>query len=154
MKKKEKIAILILIIIGVISIAGLVIWKNISFNEKEQQKPTTVAEKYVDVLEDGTKINKSNKLKETKNVEGLEISNIQLTYKNGMAVILGDVKNAAGEDRDLTVIEITLFDDNNNEISTFEGIVSPVKSGETVKLNIGASADYANAYDFKVVVKK
>ncbi|MBO5478519.1 MAG: hypothetical protein J6A04_02235 [Clostridia bacterium] len=153
MKKKEKRMIAIIVIVGIIIVGGLLIWRNATNKSEPKQGENQVTEKYVDVLEDGTKLNKSNKLKEIKKVDGLEIGNIQLTYQNGMAVILGDVKNTTSNDIGLTVIELTLYDEKNNVIDKIEGFVSPVKAGETVQLNMGVSADYANAYDFKVVKK-
>lgn len=156
MKDNEKRMILMLVIIVAIIILALLIWKNAS--NKEQQEPqeqeqNTITEKYVDVLENGTKLNKSNKLKETKTLDGLEISNIQLTYSNGIAVVLGDVKNTTSIDIGLTEIELTLYDDQNNVLEKLEGLISPVKAGETIQLNMGVAADYANAYDFSVVKK-
>ncbi len=120
MKNNEKRMILILVIVVAVIIIALLIWRNASNKEEKQgetqQEQNTIAEKYVDVLEDGTKLNKSNKLKETKKLDGLEISNIQLTYRNGLAVILGDVKNTTTNDMDLTEIELTLYDEQNNVI--------------------------------------
>lgn len=153
MKDNEKRMILILVIIVAIIIIALLIWRNASNKEQPQEEQNTITEKYVDVLEDGTKLNKSNKLKETKKLDGLEISNIQLTYRNGIAVVLGDVKNTTNNDIGLTEIELTLYDEQNNVLEKIEGLISPVKAGETVQLNAGVSADYANAYDFSVVKK-
>lgn len=156
MKDNEKRMILILVIIVAIIIIALLIWRNASNKEQPEQpqeEQNTITEKYVDVLEDGTKLNKSNKLKETKKLDGLEISNIQLTYRNGIAVVLGDVKNTTNNDIGLTEIELTLYDEQNNVLEKIEGLISPVKAGETVQLNAGVSADYANAYDFSVVKK-
>lgn len=158
MKDNEKRMILILVIIVAIIILALLIWRNAS-NKDQQEQPeqkqeqNTITEKYVDVLEDGTKLNKSNKLKEIKKIDGLEISNIQLTYRNGIAVLLGDVKNTTNSNIGLTEIELTLYDEQNNVLEKIEGLISPVKAGETVQLNMGVSADYANAYDFSVVKK-
>lgn len=153
MKKKEKRMILIILLVSVVIIAGLLIWKNSSKNKGEKTEENTVEEKYVDTLDDGTKLNKSNKLKETKKLGELEITGIQLTYANGIAVILGNVTNTGNKDIDLTPIELTLYDDQGNELEKLDGIISPVKAGETVQLNIGISADYSNAYDFKIEKK-
>lgn len=153
MKKKEKRMILIILLVSVVIIAGLLIWKNSSENKGEKTEENTVEEKYVDTLDDGTKLNKSNKLKETKKLGELEITGIQLTYANGIAVILGNVTNTGNKDIDLTPIELTLYDDQGNELEKLDGIISPVKAGETVQLNIGISADYSNAYDFKIEKK-
>ena len=156
MKKSEKRMILTIVVVAVIIVVGLLIWRNNANKGNEPQNNVgeqQVAEKYVDVLEDGTKLNKSNKLKETKKVDELEISGIQLTNQNGLSVILGTVKNTSSRDLGLTVIEITLYDDKNNVLEKVEGFVSPVKAGGSVQLNMGVSADYANAYDFSVVKK-
>lgn len=155
MKKKEKTMILIFIVVAVIIIVGLLIWRNAkNKNEQQpQQENNTIEEKYVDVLENGTKLNKSSKLKETKNLDGLEISNLQLTYADGIAVLLADVKNTTSQDVELTPVELTLLDDQGNTLEVLDGLISPVAAGETVQLNIGVSADYANAYDFKIVKK-
>lgn len=153
MKKEEIRMITIIVIAGLAIIGGLLILKNSIKKSHEQQYQNEVVEKYVDILEDGTKLNKSNKLKEIKKIDGLEIGNIQLTYQEGRAIILGDVKNTTSKDIELTIIELTLYDDNNNVIDKIEGFISPVKAGEIVQLNMGVSKDYANAYDFTVIKK-
>ena len=53
----------------------------------------------------------------------------------------------------MTPVELTLLDDQGNTLEVLDGLISPVAAGETVQLNIGVSADYANAYDFKIVKK-
>ena len=155
MKKSEKRMILTIVVVAGIIIVGLLIWRNNANkgNEPQNNGGEQVAEKYVQVLEDGTKLNTSNKLKETKKVDELEISGIQLTNQNGLSVILGTVKNTSNRDLGLTVIEVTLYDDKKNVLEKVEGFVSPVKAGESVQLNMGVSSDYANAYDFSVVKK-
>ena len=53
----------------------------------------------------------------------------------------------------LTPIVLTLFDEKGNVLETLETIISPVKAGENVQLNVSVSADYANAYDFSIIKK-
>lgn len=154
MKKKEKKEILTLLIVGVIIIAVVVICVNlIKKNKDENAGETENTEKYVQVLEDGTKLNVSNKLKEVKKLDGLEISNIQLTYRNGVAEVLADVVNTTNKDVPLTPVILTLYDEKNNIIDKLDGLISPVKAGGSVQLHIGVSTDYANAYDFSIVKK-
>ena len=149
MKKKEKRMILIIVLVGVLIIGGLLIWKNGRKNNDEQgiNQPK---EEFVQVLEDGTKLNISNKLKEEKTIKGLKIGNIQLTEQNGQSVLLADVRNEGTQDVEMFLINIILVDKTGKEIATIPGIVSPVKAGATVQLNAGITEDYANAYDFKV----
>jgi len=150
MKKKEKRMILILVLVGALTIGALLIWRNVASKnnvEGEQNKPK---EEFVQVLEDGTKVNISNKLKEEKTINGLTIGNIQLTEQNGQSVLLADVSNKTAQDSEMFLINIILIDKTGKEIATIPGIVAPVKAGGTQQLNAGITEDYANAYDFRV----
>ena len=110
-------------------------------------------EEYVEILDNGTKLNKSDKLNSEKNVQGLKISNTQLTTQDGRTVLLADVTNNTGKDIDVTLIDITLKDAEGKEIVTVGGILSPMKAGETIQLTNGMTLDYANAYDFEIKIK-
>ena len=149
MKKNEKRMILIIVFVGVLIISGLLLVKK--SNKKENKEVINkVEEQYVQVLDDGTKLNNSNKLSEIKEIEGLEVSGIQLTHQNGVSKVIATVRNKTNQDKGLTRITLTLLDDKNNILEKVNGLISPVKAGESVQLNIGVSADYANAYDFKI----
>ena len=157
MKKKEIRAIIIIILVGVLIILGIYFatrkkQNNESKNDNiiEQNK---VTEEYVQVLDNGTKLNTSTKLKQMKRVEGLEVGNIQLTHKNGISVVLANVVNNTSNTTELMAISLTLIDKNGNVLEELSGLISPLAPGTSTQLNMGASADYANAYDF-IIVKK
>lgn len=155
MKKNEKRLILILIaILAIVLIIGLFIKKNKNEENEVQNQNTVTDEKFVQVLEDGTKLNKSSKFNETKNIDGIEISNIQFTYKDGQTVLLADVINNSGKAVDMTLLDIKLLDEQGNEIITVGGIISPMQVGETSQLNASMTMDYANAYDVEITLKK
>ncbi len=118
---------------------------------KEQQE--VKVENYVEVLNDGTKLNKSNKLSETKKLDGMEITAIQLTNRNGVSRILATVTNKTNEEIKLTPVKLTLYDDKNQVLEEVNGLISPMKVGESVQLNVGITVDYANAYDLKIEKK-
>ena len=164
---RNKKIIIMLVVIVVIMIGILLILKGIPKSEnnnknetekntieyEDNQEVNEFTEKYVEELEDGTKLNISNKLNETKMLEGLKISNIQLTYKNGMSIIIADVENTTNGDIGLTPINLKLYDEQGNILETLDGLISEVKSGEKTQLNIGISSDYANAYDISIEKK-
>ena len=155
MKKKEKRLILVLIaILVIVLIIGLFIKKNKNKENEIQNQNNPTDEKFVQVLEDGTKLNKSSKFNETKNIDGIEISNIQFTYKDGQTVLLADVINSSGKAVDMTLLDIKLLDEQGNEIITVGGIISPMQVGETTQLNASMTMDYANAYDVEITLKK
>ena len=155
MKEKEKRGLLILIIIAIAIITILAIITNRKGKEvnNDATEENKVVEEFVQVLEDGTKLNTSTKLSETKIVNGLKIGNIQLTMQNGQSVLLADVENDTGKDIDIMLLDIILLDKNGNELTTITGIIGNLKAGEKQQLNSSVTSDYANAYDFKVVIK-
>ena len=152
MKKKEKRMILILLIVLVIAVVIFIVSKNKTGN-KESIGENNVVEEFVQVLEDGTRLNTSTKLNEMKKFEGLEFGNIQLTNSNGQSVLLADVKNTTQAETGLMLVDVTLYDKNGNELGTVGGIISPLKPGESKQFNTSMTIDYANAYDFKVTKK-
>ena len=154
MKRNEKKWILVLVAITVLLIIVLIV-KN---SKKEVVKENTQqlganTQEYVQVLEDGTKLNTSTKLKETKKLDNLEIGNIQLTNKNGQSVLLADVKNTGSMETQVMLINIVLLDENGTELATVPGIISPLKVGESTQLNTSMQQDYTGIYDFRVVKK-
>lgn len=154
MKKKEKRMILILLFILVIAIIIFSVSKNKKQKKTESVAENNVTEKYVQILEDGTKLNKSSKFNEAKEVSGFKFENIQFTEKNGQSVLLADVTNNTGKaTTDYTLVDVILFDDTGKEIVTLGGIISPLKKGEKTQFNMSSTLDYANAYDFRVVIK-
>lgn len=159
MRKNKKIIttliVIVVVLVGVILVLEK-LYSNQNFKENQyenKQEENSITEKYVEELEDGTKLNISNKLNETKMLEGLKISNIQLTYKNGMSIIIADVENTTNGDIGLTPINLKLYDEQGNILETLDGLISEVKSGEKTQLNIGISSDYANAYDISIEKK-
>ncbi len=171
MKGKNKkvillIAVIIVVIIVVIAIAIKGNNKNEPSNSVENetaqqqqegntpdQQPEKVPEEFVQNMDDGTKVNTSTKLKETKTVSSFEISNISLSTVNGQTFLTADVKNTSKNDKPATGIDITLYDKDGNELVKMAGVINELKSGATTRLESGTTLDFANAYDFKVTIQ-
>lgn len=152
MKTKEKKLIGILVIIIIIAVIALIIIKT---RKKEEDITTNnqIEEEFVDVLEDGTKLNKSDKLHETKKFDGLKITNFQLTQKDNVTVLLGTITNETQQTKGGYPVKIKIVDKNENEIITVGGFIGELKPGESMQLNSSATFDYANAYDFEITKK-
>lgn len=153
MKKNEKIIITVLIIITLIVVIVYINRKNNGENATNEVLENEVVEEFVEVLEDGTKLNISTKLHETKNINGLEIGNIQLTESDGQSLLLADVVNKTEIATEVTLVDITLLDKEGQEIVTLGGIIGPLQPGEATQLNTSTTLDYANAYDFTITLK-
>ena len=152
MKKSEKKMILILVIVSILIIG--VIWL-VTRPKKEEIVENEVVEEFVQVLGDGKKLNTSTKLNETKTVNGLEFSNIYLTEKDSSTDLIATVKNNTGKDiTEITFVKVTLIDKEGKEIVKLDGAIAPIKAGGEKQFQINTTLDYANAYDFKVEIKK
>ncbi len=148
---------IVIILILIITIIVLGITKNNS-NDNENSNnaggsSTVKKESYVEEMEDGSKINKSSKLNEAKKIDGLTITNIQLTTKDGMTTLLADVINNSGAKTNLKTVNITLVDKDGNELTKLVGVINGLEVGASTELNIAMTSDYVNAYDFKVSIK-
>ena len=157
-KQKRNRSILAIILIVLFIIIAILVFTNIlkkdnTIENKTQNETNTTTESYVEELGDGIVLNKSRVLNETKEIGGFVVSNIQLTTKDGMTTLLADVKNNTGAKTTLKTAEITLLDNNNEELVTVKGIINEMEAGGTSKLNISMTSNYVNAYDFKVEIK-
>jgi uncharacterized protein YpmB len=152
MKKSEKKMIAIIIIIGVIIIGLVLIAKNKN-NSNTASDANEVKEEYVSVLEDGTRLNTSDKLAQSKKVNGLDITDFQLTTKNNVTVLLGTITNNTNQTVAEFEAKIKIVDKQGNELATLGLLVGELKPGESAQLNTSAPKDYANAYDFEITKK-
>ena len=159
MKKKEKRMILILLVILVIAIVIFVVSKNAkkennsNGNESTTQQENTEPEEFVQVQEDGTKLNTSTELKKEKQVGNYKFENMQLTTQDNQTVLLADVTNTGSNKTDIQLVDVTLLDKDGNEIITVGGIISQLEPGEKTQFNTSMTLDYANTYDFKITLK-
>lgn len=162
MKNKKKIiGMIICILIVILLIIGILMHNKTKREDEELKNQNGDAnyedqqdapdEEFVINLEDGTKLNISPKLNETKILDGMEIKNMQLTYKNGQTQLLADVTNTTSEKIPETLISIIFKDKENNEIVTLDSIISSAEPGQTVQLNANSSLNYCNPYDVEFI---
>lgn len=145
----------IVVIIAIILVIVFVANKNKKGveNSNNGQDNNQVTEEFVNVLDDGTRLNTSNKLKETKTIDGMEISNFQLTAKDNVTILLGTITNKSDAVKGDYPVNIKILDKQGNEIITVGGYIGELQPGATTQLNCSATFDYANAYDFEITKK-
>ena len=155
MKKKEKRMILILLVVLIIAIIAFVINKNSNKNKENENtaEENNTTEEFVQVLEDGTKLNTSEQLSKTKQVVNYKFENMQLTEQGSQTVLLADVTNTGSTATDIQLVDVTLLDKEGKEIVTVGGIISPLQPGASTQFNSSMTLDYANTYDFKITLK-
>ena len=146
-RRKELKVIVAFIVVFIIVLIAIII----KVNKKDAQPTSTEDESYVQEMNDGISINKSTKLNEAKLLNGLLISNIQLTEKDGMTTLLADVTNKTEQKTELKKLKIVLLDESGNEIATMMAFVNAINAGETTQLNASTTSNYIRAYDLQVV---
>lgn len=154
MRKEEKRLIIILVLITVVVIG--VVWGITNHNKNKKDNNTNVTEQenvveeYVQKLEDGSKLNVSDKLQKSKKLDGLEITNIQLREIGGITTLLADVSNKTGSATTDKMVKVEVLDKSGNTIVTLRGLIDAMPADGNVQLNMAVTADVANAYDFKI----
>ena len=151
MKKSEIKMIVIILIVGLIVIGVMLATRG---TNKKGEETTETEESYTEVLEDGTRINTSEKTKKTKTVEGLEISNLQITEKDNVTIMLGTITNKGKETKEDITLKIKILDRNGKEITTVENYIGKLEVGKSTQLNTSTTYDYADMYDYEVTIEK
>ena len=152
-KKNKNILLIVIffVIILICTIGYLIINKKNDDTNLPKEEKNEVVDEYIKILEEGKKQNNSTKLKETKKIEKLEISNIQLTYAMGQSVILADVVNTSDEKTELMKVKIIFLDKLGNKLTEINGgIIDTLQPGASTQLNMAITTDCANAYDFTI----
>lgn len=161
MRENEKVLIIALVIITIVVIVFAVSRKSgdgVNSNVNPAQgtgagTPIAEEEKYVTTTEDGTKVNTSDALATNKTVNNVEFSDIQLTERGGETLLIATVTNKGTTANQLFAVDITLIDENGQDITSITGLVAPMEAGETATFETSTTLDFANAYDFKVTAK-
>ena len=152
MKKKEKRGLLILILVSIL-IIGSIWFMARDNNTNEKEKNPQINTGYVQVQADGTKVNTSEKVAETRQIDGIVIRDIRLEQSNGITRLIADLTNTTGQAKDRFLVDIQLFDKSGKQIGTIPGIVGKTQPGETIQMQVGITEDFVGAYDFKIVKK-
>ena len=150
MKGKKIIIFLVLLIIliGVVAVFTN-IKKNRNDNTLEQQQ----LGEFVSLREDGTKENISEKLKEIKVLEGLEITDIVLTEKDNVSQISAKVENSTENSVEGMEVAVVFSDKEGNTITEISAYITGLEPGENTTLYSSVVADVSNAYDINIVKK-
>lgn len=153
MKTNEKKVIAILITITILVIIIAIIMGNRGKKSEEKTSENSEQKETTQLLNDGMILNNSDKLHETKKIEGMEISNIQLTESENETLLIGTITNTSTTEQGDYVALIKMVDEQGNEIKTMEAYLGKLKPEKSMKFSASAKFDISNVYDF-VITKK
>ena len=152
MKKEEKRMLLILVIVSALIIT--IIWFATRNKENNNVGGTTTENveqgEFTRVEADGTIVNTSEKLKQTKENLGFSITNINFVKKGNETILTARVTNNTGTEQGSFFGKIILLDKSGNEIGTIPVMISETQNGEAIDIETSITESYANAYDFRL----
>ena len=154
MKKQEKRMLLILVIVSVLIIT--IIWFATRNKENNNVGGTGTTTENVEqgeftkVEADGTIVNTSEKLKQTKENLGFSITNINFMKKGNETILTARVTNNTGEEQGDFLGQIVLLDKRGNEIGRIPAMITETENGEAIDIETTITESYANAYDFRL----
>lgn len=145
MKAKEKRMIFILVCITIIMFVVMIIVKN--NNTKKQSETNNGQNNSLIKEENGTKQSTSDKLKETKKIDNLEVMDIQIIEVNGEATITANITNQTGGNIKEFPITIKILNEKGEMIQKVGAYVRSMKDGETTSIHAGISMNINEIYD-------
>ena len=149
MKKKEKRMILILILVSIL-IVGIVWLVTRPKTNKTNASGSVAQGEFTKVDNEGTIVNKSEKINEDREELGFSITNVKLEEKNGETIISARITNKTESNQESFFGNIVLFDKQGNEIGRIPTMVSETQKGESIDIEASITESYVNAYDFKL----
>lgn len=147
-KKRQKGFPLVIIIAVFIVIIALIIINIVSKKSEENQAVSNNEDNYSQVASDGSRVNLSDKLKEDKKFDDLDINNIELKSNGQITQLTATINNNTGKTKGGYPAKIILVDSNNNKVAEMGIYIKELKAGETTKLNSSITFDYTNVYNF------
>ena len=151
MKKEEKRMLLILVIVSALIIT--IIWFATRNKENNNVGGTTEnveQGEFTRVEADGTIVNTSEKLKQTKEDLGFSITNINFVKKGNETILTARVTNNTGAEQGSFFGKIVLLDKSGKEIGRIPVMISETQNGEAIDIETSITESYANAYDFRL----
>ena len=106
--------------------------------------------------EDGSRVNVSDKMKETVKIQGdtgLEVEGLNITSKDGITSITGTVKNESQSEKGDYMLIVNLKNDSGKSILEIGVYLNKVEAGKEVQIQTSVTTDLANAYSYTVSKK-
>lgn len=147
MTKRGKIFMIVVTILIAVLIIASIIFIAVTPKKRKGAVKSVDEDKYVKLLEDGTKENTSAKLQEDKKFDNLDITEIKLIESNQITKLTGTITNNTDKARGDYDAKIIFVDSKNNELSEMGFHVKQLQPGESTKLNASITFDYSNAYN-------
>jgi hypothetical protein len=139
---------LVIIIVLIISLIILKLTKNVKSDNIENDESKNYMENT-----DGTKVNTSEDVKKTQNLDGIIVENSDLVYSKSETVLKTNVTNTTSVSRNIS-LKIYFCDEKGEIIEESFGYVGMVASDETRQLNSSITTDVSNTKSIRYEIVK
>ena len=163
-KKVNFKIIAIVIAIFIIIILGVILYKNKTKQEQNENQEETTEQEIIGLIdmnntenakiENGIKQNTSENILKDRNLNGIEITEIQLNAQEGISHFTATVKNNTSKDFAGGVAKITFTNKDGNTYAELEVYIPEMKTEATNSIDASTTADIANAYNFSIELEK
>ena len=143
MKSQEKRMLLILVIVSALIIT--IIWFATRNKENNNVGGTTEnveQGEFTKVEADGTIVNTSEKLKQTKENLGFSITNINFVKRGNETILTARVTNNTGEAQEGFLGQIVLLNKSGNEIGRIPAMITETENGEAIDIETTITERY------------
>lgn len=123
-----------------LSVLCLLVITGCGCNKKEENKKNPTGNDSI------VKTNTNKEFLNNQTINGIEISNINLSYQNELSIFTAVVTNKSTIVKKVGIIDIVIKDENKNEIITLKGLIDKnMKVNESASINASTSLDLTNA---------
>ena len=123
-----------------VSILCLLVITGCGCNKKEDNKNNQTGNN------SNVKTNTNKEFLNNQTINGIEISNVNLSYQNEVSTFTAVVTNKSTVVKKVGIIDIVIKDENKSEIITLKGLIDKyMKVNESASINASTSLDLTNA---------
>ena len=153
MKNKKLVILLAIVLVIILGVAiYFAIPKNNNNAQKDQKQYSQINLENTEnaKVEDGKKINTSEKLLQNKTIDGINIKDIKLVAENETTTLTATVENKSQKKINAGKITINFTNSNGEIYAKLNSYIGDIDIGKTGNINASTTRDLANAYDFTI----
>ena len=138
------------IISGIFLISVIVVAIIFGINSIEKNRLEENAKERIVEVEDGKSLNASEQLLDTRKIDKIQVSDINISYQNGMTIFTALAENITNAKTEMMDVIIHILDERGNEIGKMEGRLPDLEPKGSVLISYSLDEELKLAYDVKI----
>lgn len=125
---------------------------NVNENATPESMPSIGGEDNIKI-QDGVKVNKSEKILSEKKFDIYTMTNINLEATSSGTTLTASVSATSEEKISGRDITIKFYDNTGKFVSMMNSYIGQIRPGETIDFRAESTSDLSNAYDMEIILK-